>query len=321
MISRSVTSAAPPRVGYKPAMHRTARVMALSLALAAPIVAAADPTPAKPTKGAKVVKPPAVLPKVGDALPLAGAPEWPTLSWMYEAPSTGDAGGKVIVHWFCGAKIAACTDDLARVIALRDIGRAYIVAYIAGGERDAKKLDPIRESEGVGRGTVAYGPNVATMMKQMGITGPASIVVDVDGKVAMVAIGGDATQLDARDQKVNALIGAIKEYTKSQDGPTTAKIGESFTLALKIQLASWLTYSKTSPSEFQLSVPKDIKCDKVALTGDQLKIDGNTLTAQVTCTATKGVYEARGTIRFGYESPGGGHGLGDDGTTWKFEIK
>src|SRR5438874_45703 len=120
-------------------------------------------------------------PKVGDTLPLAVADK---LQWLYDSPSATDSAGKVIVHWFCTAKIATCTDDLARVLTLRDAGRVYVIAYINGGQRDAKKLDPIRESEGVGRGTVAYGPNVTKLFKTFGITsGEASVVVDVDGKV------------------------------------------------------------------------------------------------------------------------------------------
>ncbi len=267
--------------------------------------------------------PVATMPKVGDTLTQTGAADWPKLQWMYDAPSAKDAAGKVVVHWFCAPKVAACTDDLARLVTLRDAGRVYIVAYInAASNRDAKKLDPIRESEGVGRGTVAFGPGVAKLVKQLGVgTGPASIVVDVDGKVAMISPTGDASQLDARDAKVNALIGAIKEYTTSQDGPVTAKAGDKFNLSIKVQLAGWLGYSKSRPPEFDLSAPKDIKCDSKTLTGDQIKIDDHTLTATVSCTAPKGVYEASGALRFGYDSPNGPGFADVGGTVWKFEIK
>ena len=82
---------------------------------------------------------------------------------------------------------------------------------------------------------------------------------------------------------------------RHHDGPTTTvKPGEKFTLSLKIQLANWLTYSATQPMEFNLTVPKDIKCDATTLKGDQLKVDGHTLTAQVTCSGPRGIYEARG---------------------------
>jgi hypothetical protein len=297
-------------------MLRLDRVLAACcLVLGASGAALADKTPKAPP-------PVATLPKAGDALPLAGAAEWPKLQWVYAPPATNDAAGKVVIHWFCTAKVAACTDDLARIVTLRDTGKVYIVAYVDGSTRDAKKIDPIRESEGVGRGTLAFGKGVTTLMKQMKLApGPASIVVGLDGKVAAVTTSGDVNELDARDSVVNTAIAAIKEYTTSQDGPTTAKPGEKFALTLKIQLASWLAYSKKTPMEFTLSVPKDIKCDATTLKGDQLKIDAQTLTATASCAAPKGSYEVRGDIRFGYDSPGGGTGLGTDGGKWKFEIK
>src|SRR5690349_18356647 len=89
--------------------------------------------------------PVATLPKVGDVLGQSGAPDWPKLTWLYETPSANDAAGRVVVHWFCTPKISACTDDLARIVTLRDTNHVYIVAYINGTQRDAKKLDPIRE--------------------------------------------------------------------------------------------------------------------------------------------------------------------------------
>ncbi|MDB4958322.1 MAG: hypothetical protein JWO36_5891 [Myxococcales bacterium] len=266
--------------------------------------------------------PVATLPKLGDAFTPQGGADWPKLQWVYDSPSANDAAGKVVLHWFCTAKVAACADDLARLITLRDAGRVYIVAYIDGVERDAKKLDPIRESEGVGKGTVAYGKGVKTLIKQLGVgPGPTTIVTDVDGKVAMISPNSDAMSLDARDTKVNALIAAIKEFTTTQDGPTIAKPSEQFAMSIKIQLASWLSFSKTTPMEFKLTIPKDIKCDATALKAEQMKIEGHVLTATVNCSAPKGSYEARGDIRFGYDSPAGGAGLGNDGAKWKFEIK
>jgi hypothetical protein len=280
--------------------------------LTAPAVA--DPTPvaaAVPT-----------MPKVGEPFPIDAPSTWKQVSWLYDAPAQADAAGKVIVHWFCTASVKACSADLTRILTLRDVGRVYIVAYVNGGQSDAKKLDPIRESEGVGRGTVAYGAGVTKAMKAMGIAaGPESIVVDVDGKVKTITTTGDASELDARDQLVGQLQSAIKEYTSSQDGPKTAKVGDKFQLTFKVQLASWLAYDRSTPTQFDLSAPKDIKCDQMTLKGDQLKIDDHTLTATVTCSATRGIYEAQGKIRFGYTTPAGGTGLGDDGATWKFEIK
>ena len=70
-----------------------------------------------------------------------------------------------------------------------------------------------------------------------------------------------------------------------------------------------------------ISVPKDIKCDAISLKREQLKIDGQTLTATTTCSGPRGVYQAQGKIKFGYESPTGSPGFGDvDGIVWKFEL-
>ena len=156
--------------------------------------------------------PVATLPKVGDTLNQGGAADWPKLTWLYDSPSANDAAGKIIIHWFCDPKAPACMDDLARLITLRDTGKVYIVAYInAASTRDAKKLDPIRESEGVGKGTLAYGKGVTTLIKQLGLgTNPTSFVVDQTGKVQLVSMAGDAQALDARDGKVNDLAKQIK---------------------------------------------------------------------------------------------------------------
>jgi hypothetical protein len=266
--------------------------------------------------------PVATMPKVGDTLNQGGAADWPKMQWLYEAPSAKDAAGKVVIHWFCQPKVTACTDDLARIITLRDTGKVYIVAYLnTASQPEAKKLDPIRESEGVGKGTVAFGKGVATLDKQLSITGPASFVVDVDGKVQLVSTASDAAALDARDKKVGELAHAIRDYTSAKDGPTTVKAGDKFPLTLKIQLANWLTYSTTQARQFDLVVPKDIKCDATTLKGDQIKIDGHSMTAQVNCSGPRGSYEARGTLKFGYTAPSG-PGFGNvDGIVWKFEIK
>ena len=265
--------------------------------------------------------PAAEMPAVGDTLALY--PDfWGHQKWLYEAPNANDAAGKVVIHWFCTAKLQACTDDLARIINLRDNGHVYVVAYLDGNPTLAKKLDPIRESEGIGRGTVATGSGVTKLMKLLNVKpGPTSIVVDVDGKVALVSVNGDAAALDARDAKVNALTSDIKAFTTSHDGPAaTVKAGEKFSLSFKVQLASWLKYSASSPKEFNVTVPKDFKCDATSLRGDQLKIEKNILTATVTCTAPHGNYQAVGKIRFGYDSPAGGSGLGDDGAKWDIKV-
>ncbi len=266
----------------------------------------------------KAAPPPLVAPKVGDDM-AAQTTTWPKLDYLYDAPSTTDMAGKIVIYWFCTPKLPACVDDLARIVTLRDNGRVYIVGIInTTNKKDAQKLDPIRESEGVGRGTLAYGRNVGALMKAFGIAGQGSIIVDVDGKVAMMATLPD---LDVRDQKVNALIGAIHEYTTSSDGPQTVKPGDKFQLTMTVKLAPWLKYSSPATMEFKLLAPPvDVKCDAISLKGDQIKIEGQKLTATVSCSAPKANYELRGEIRFGYDAPGGA-GLGNDGAKWKFEVK
>jgi hypothetical protein len=281
--------------------------------------------PARAQKKQPAADAPISLPSVGGTLAPNGAPDWPPkLDWLYDVPSFKDATGKIVLHWFCAPKIAACTEDLARVVTLKEQnGRVYVIAYINGTRADAKKLDPIRAEEGVGRGTVAFGRNVGSMMKRMGIPGPVSIVAGIDNKVAFVTTGSGPADLDARDAKVIALAGAIKDFTVSSDGPKLVKPADKFRLSMTIKLASWLKFSRRTPAEFKLMVPPDIKCDATTLRGDQLKhVDQTTMVAQVSCSGPRGVYEARGTITFGYDNPvGGGSGLGTEGTTWKFEIK
>jgi hypothetical protein len=295
-------------------MARIVTVGFVLAALAAPVLA--DPAATIPPA------PPPTMPKVGETFPVQSAVGWKQVSWLYDVPSLTDSAGKVVVHWFCTASAKVCKDDLNRVLTLRDAGRVYIVAYINGGNADAKKLDPIRESEGVGRGTVAFGAGIGKAMKAMGIAaGPESIVVDVDGTVKKITTTGDAAELDARDQLVNQLQGAVKEFTSSHDGPQTAAPGAKFQLAFKVQLASWLSYDRSTPMHFDLKAPKDIRCDQMSLKGDQLVIADHTLTATVTCSAPRGVYETQGTIQFGYTTPTGATGLGDDNATWKFEVK
>ncbi|CAN5911911.1 hypothetical protein BH11MYX2_BH11MYX2_01990 [soil metagenome] len=288
----------------------TSTLLALSATAMAAPKPKADPVPA------------AKLPAVGEALPLLGSGSWATKDWLYDVPSDKDAAGKVVVHWFCGPKQKACADDLARILTLRETGRVYIIAHIDGSKGQAKKLDPIRESEGVGHGTLAYGAATTKLMKQMGVTGPASVVVDVDGKVQLVTTGSTPAELDARDAKVNELYKSIKAYKVAVgETPKNVKPGDKFALSITIALSPWLTYSKTSPSEYTLTLPPDFKCDAKSLKGDQLKPNGQTLTASVSCTAPKGSYEARGDLRFGYSTGSGGDGLGTEGGKWKFEVK
>jgi hypothetical protein len=288
---------------------------------------APSPAPAPPAKHApgKPVPPgkpaPATLPAVGEALGLTGAATWPKLDWLYDVPAPSDAAGKVVIHWFCAPKVQACTDDLARVVTLKENGRVYVIAYINGTKAQAQKLDPIRESEGVGRGTVAFGRGVTKLMKDTGLTGPASIVVDVDGKVQLVTTGATPAELDARDAKVNAATAVIKEYTTASEAPKLVKPGEKFPLSIAIQLAGWLKYSDKSPMELKITMPPDIKCDATTLSRAQIKVVDKQLTASVTCSGPRGIYEGRGELRFGYDTPGGGTGIGAESAKWKFEIK
>ncbi|HEY1816714.1 MAG TPA: hypothetical protein VGG74_30410 [Kofleriaceae bacterium] len=265
--------------------------------------------------------PVATMPKVGDTLSQGGEPDWPKLTWLYDAPSANDAAGKITIHWFCNPKGTSCMDDLARLITLRDTGKVYIVAYInAASTRDAKKLDPIRESEGVGKGTLAYGRGVTSLVKQLGLgTNPTSVVVDQTGKVQLVTMAGDPQTLDSRDAKVNDLAKNVRDFTTAKDGPTTIKAGDKFTLSYKVELANWLNFNGQD-TEFDLMVAKEIKCDATTLKGSQLKVEGHTMTASVTCSGPHGIYEAAGKIRFGYDGPNKTTGFGDDGTKWKFQI-
>jgi hypothetical protein len=262
-----------------------------------------------------------VLPSVGDRLPVTGTESWPKLDWLYGTPAPSDAAGKVVIHWFCAPKVQTCSDDLARIVTLREAGRVYVVGYINGSKRDAQKLDPIRASEGVGRGTVAFGRGATGLMKQLGVAGPASIVVDVDGKVVLVSTGSAPTDLDARDARVNAAVAAAKDYVSAIDGPTQVKPGDKFQLSIAITLASWLKYSDKTQMEMALTVPPDLKCDATVLRAEQIKVVDRVLTATATCSGPHGSYEARGELRFGYDTPGGGTGIGAESAKWKFEIK
>jgi hypothetical protein len=262
------------------------------------------------------------VPKVGDVLELAPA-AWGKQTWSMGAPSNNDAAGKVVIHWFCTPKVTACIEDLARIVTMKENGGVYIVAWVNATARDAKKIDPIRESEGVGRGTMATGAGVKKLFKSLGIAkGPWSVVVDVDGKVKAVTTSADLNELDARDTVVKQLVEAVKPYTATNDGAKSGNPSSKLAFTIRIQLSPWLTFSKKTPMEFTFQGAKEIKCTPgTALKGDQLKLDWRTLTGTVTCTAPKGSYQARGELKFGYESVNGAQGLGVEAASWKFEIK
>ena len=60
--------------------------------------------------------------------------------------------------------------------------------------------------------TIAYGKGVTTLMKQLGIVGPASFIVDHESKVQPNAFtGGTPAELDARDKSVTDLAADIKD--------------------------------------------------------------------------------------------------------------
>lgn len=301
-------------------MIRTAAV-AFAAAIAAPLMLAGAPVHAQPKSQPDT---PLALPVVGGTLAPNGAPGWPQkLEWLYDVPSFSDATGKIVVHWFCSPQVTTCTEDLARIVTLKEnTPRVYIIAYVSGTKAEAGKLDPIRLSEGVGRGTVAFGKNTIALMKRMGTTGPLSVIVGIDNKVAQVSVGSSPSELDARDAKVTQLAAAIKDYTAASDGPRAVKVDEKFRLSMTINLATYLKYSKRTVPQFALTAPRDIKCEQTALRGEQIKVTDQTMLAQVSCSGPKGVYELRGTITFGYDNPiSGGAGLGTESTTWKFEIK
>jgi hypothetical protein len=293
---------------------RMTRFVLCAALVASSSLAVAQPKPAPA---------PAVMPTVGSTLAINGADGWPTLLWMYDNPNPKDAAGKVVIHWFCAPKVAACTDDLARITTLKETtSNTYVIAYVNGTKPQAQKLDPIRGSEGVGRGTVAFGPATPKWFKGLGITGPVSIIVDVDNKVQLVTTGSQPAELDARDAKVKALIAGIKLHTTALTGPKTVKAGEKFELGMSVTLASWLVYSKKPGTnyEWKAMLPRDVKCDNTALKGDQLKADGQMLAIKMTCSGPHGSYEATGQIQFGYDVPSGATGIGADGGKWKFEI-
>ncbi len=246
-------------------------------------------------------------------------------SWLEASPSADDAAGKVTIHWLCKPKLDACRDDLARIFNMREqSNRVYVVAYINGTIKDAKKLDPVRGD--VGAGAVAYGKPVAALMKDMGIGPsalPMAIVIGTDGKVAFVSTTGDPETLDKRDATINALVAAIHEYRLGASSPAgSVKVGQPFELGIQIELASWLRFAPDHPASLTLTPPPDVTCDATKLGPDRMRITGGKLEASVRCTAAvKGSYEARGLVRFDFVGPKRSVGFGDDGVLWKFEVR
>ena len=258
-------------------------------------------------------------------VPVPGNPwPWPTLkSWLEGAPTSVDTAGKVVVHWFCKPKVEACKDDLARIYNMREQGTlVYVIAYIAGTGRDAKKLDPVRGE--IGAGAVAYGKPVQKLVKTLGFGKmPVSIVVGTDGKVALVTTTGDLDQLDARDAKVAELVKGIHEFSTTQAGPTAPiKAGDKFDVSVEVTLASWLAWSNMVPEVFLSNLPPDLTCDAKMKRGGEVTVDGKRLKAKFTCSsAVKGAYELRAALRFGYDAPNKATGVGEDNVSWKFVIK
>lgn len=249
---------------------------------------------------------------------------WPTLkSWLEGAPVPADTAGKVVVHWFCKPKVEACKDDLARIYNMRDsTTTVYVIAYINGSARDAKKLDPVRGE--VGAGAVAYGAPVKKLMKTLGFAAvPVSIVVDTEGKVALVTTTGDLDQLDARDAKIADLVKGITEFTTTQQGPTMPiKAGDTFPVSVEVKLASWLAWNNMVPEVFLTTVPPDVTCDAKMKRGKEVTVDGKFLRASFSCSSTvKGAYELRAALRFGYDAPNKATGVGEDNVSWKFVVK
>jgi hypothetical protein len=249
---------------------------------------------------------------------------WPTLkTWLDSAPSSADTAGKIVVHWFCRAKVEACKDDLARIYNMREQGTSvYVIAYIAGSKRDAIKLDPVRGE--IGAGAVAFGKPVMTLVKQLGFAAmPVSIVVDTNGQVALVTTTADLDQLDARDAKVAALVKDVHEFGTTQTAPTgPVKVNAKFELGVQIDLAAWLAFNNMVPEVFLTNLPPDVTCDAKMKRGKDLAIAGRQLKATFACSAAvKGAYEMRASLRFGYDAPNKATGVGEDNVSWKFVVQ
>ena len=259
------------------------------------------------------------VPRVGETF------AWPTVrrGWIGDPPSASDAAGKVVIHWFCSVKVSVCRDDLARLVQLReDNTKVYVIAYIADArsKRSAQKLDPVRED--VGYGAVAYGKEVDRLGPALGLPAGGTIVVDADGRTALVGPSTDPDTLDKRDNKVKALADAIREYRLSRSGPTAVKVGDKFNLDLKVELSSWLNLNRSAPFQFTLNVPSTITCTSSKLGLNDVRVDGRVVTASYHCSATRGGnYELTAALRFGYVTSSRATGVGSDQVRWKFQAK
>ena len=259
------------------------------------------------------------VPKVGE--PFA----WPTIrrGWVDDPPNASEAAGRVVIHWFCSVKAAVCRDDLARLVNLRENNsKVYVIAYIsdAKNRRSAQRLDPIREEPGTG--AVAYGKEVDRLAPSLGLPAGGTIVVDVDGRAALVGPSTDPDTLDKRDAKVRALADAIREYKLSRSGPSSVKVGDRFSLEVKVELATWLSYDRKAPFQFVLNAPGTINCTSTKLGINDVRIDGRIVTGAFSCTATKsGNYELTASLRFGFGAATRGTGVGSDSARWKFQAK
>jgi hypothetical protein len=113
----------------------------------------------------------------------------------------------------------------------------------------------------------------------------------------------------------------VREFVFDQAGPTSARVGELFKLSVSVELAAWLSFSAKAPTRLAFTLPPNVTCDKTTLERADLSLSGRRLSGTVTCSAaSKGSYEARGDVRFGYDNPNGSTGIGADGARWKFQI-
>jgi hypothetical protein len=254
------------------------------------------------------------VPRVGDTL------SWPNAAkWVSEGPVGTDAAGRVVILWFCSVKVPECADDLARVVELKDAGKVYVIAYIADAKskKAAMKLDPLRDD--VGAGALAFGKDVDRLAATLGLPTGGSIVLDTDGKVALVAPSTEPDFLDKRDAKVKALVDAIKEYTVSTTGGGKVTVGERFNLEVNVVLSAWNTFNAKAPLEIELGALPNVTCTSNKLTTTGVRMDARTMTGTFSCIAAKaGSYEAAAQLRFGYTNPRSATGVGADSTRWKF---
>ena len=265
--------------------------------------------------------PPSEMPAAGDTLPLS--PDyWGKQKWLYDAPSENDAAGKVVIHWFCPPKVQACTDDLARIITLRDNGKVYIVAYIDGNAslREEARSDPRERGRRQGHGRVRPGRHQADEEARR------EARPDVDRRPTSTARSSWSRPTATPPRSTRATrrstrsIGAIKEFTTSHEGPATVKAGDKFTLAFKVQLAQLAEVlaearrrSSTSRSRRTSSATRR----RSRATSSRSRADAD----RARSTAPRPTASTRRAARSGSAttSPGGSRASATDGANWKFE--